>query len=561
MKSVEIETDSATTVGTSGPETTSNTSMDIDPDKDGYFDIQLQTEIDILFVMDNSASMAEEQRVLSRDIGALLDVLDAKGADVHMGFTTTDMGNPRCATSDTGLLQLQSCRDRLELDFYRQTQGGDLLFDGRFACEDYCTQETHLKLSVGVWPSESGKNDGAIQRKWIDWAGGETNLPAATSLEEAFRCYAPQGINGCGFESQLEAMYTAILQNDIQGSDNYGFLRDSAALSVIVVTDEYDCSHNPAYNEIFTPANKVFWSDMGANAAQNAVCWNAGTKCTGGGPYQCSSANYASDGTEILDPNTALDNAVLYPVQRYIDQVAARDGVVSVIAGVPIGYEQGGDVVYAQATDPDYQIDNGIGPGCTSLNEISVDPFPCWGTGDCPAGSICTENGECGPPGGDPLPPVRMIEWAEAFAIDGARNVYSICADDYTPALTGIADQIGQQLQAACYPDCAADMNSSTPEVDPECEVYVGSEMTPIQPCIDMQGVLFPPPGDTICYGVRGDQDGNQTPSSSDNLSPECAQKGYNLEFFTVQQGVPKPETIEVKCNHSKMKEVDCPLL
>lgn len=376
MNSAEVETETDTSVATvgtttAGPETTTETtsestsgattSVDVDPDKDGYFDIPLQTELDILFVMDNSGSMAEEQRVLSRDIGVLLDTLDAKGADIHMGFTTTDMGNPLCSNAGSGLLKLQSCRDRLELDFFRQSQGGTLIFDGRFACKDYCTPEAHLKLSAGVWPSDSGKNDGEIPRKWIDWSNGATNLPPGTSLTEAFRCFAPQGINGCGFESQLEAMYTAVLQSDLPGTNNYGFLRDSAALSIIVVTDEYDCSYNPAYDEIFTPTNKIFWSDMGANFAQNAVCWNAGTKCTGGGPFQCVAANYASDGTEIPDPNTALETAVLYPVQRYIDQVAARDpeAVVSVLAGVPLGYEQGGDVVYAHDADPGVQVANG----------------------------------------------------------------------------------------------------------------------------------------------------------------------------------------------------------
>ncbi|MGB1014363.1 MAG: hypothetical protein ACPG4T_09550, partial [Nannocystaceae bacterium] len=378
----------------------------------------------------------------------------------------------------------------------------------------------------------------------------------------------------CGFESTLEAVYAALEESQVPDSANYGFLRDSATLAILVVTDEYDCSHNPAFDEIFTPANKTFWTDQGANAAQNAVCWNAGTKCVGEPPFACESADYSSDATEIADPNTALDNAVLFPVARYIDTITVleqskqlaspmNEVLVTLIGGVPIGYENGAEPLYAAGSFDD-MVNNGIGPSCVSLNKIPVDPSPCAQTAECPAGAICNEQGVCSPPNGDPLPAVRMLEWAEALTVNDTPNVFSICSDDYKPALATVADQINEQIQPACYPGCAADFIAETPVVDPQCEVFergVGN-MTPIEPCLELAGELLPPNGESVCYGLRVDVDGTQTPTTTDNMSAACVEQGFNLEFFVVQApGELGPAAIEVKCEHSAMKATDCPLL
>lgn len=544
--------------------------------------ININKDVDILFVIDNSGSMAEEQRTLSENFGAFIGVLEAEdvNANYRIGVTTSDMGNPRCGpTADGGDLLLSSCRgDRLDPDFRRTTQGGDLLFDARFACEDFCSQETHDILAAGTTETESGKDDGKKSRRWIERIEGEYNLPEGVNGLQAFQCFGPQGITGCGFESQLEAMYKALKKAQSTNKDeiNYGFLRDSAILSVVVVTDEADCSYNPAFDDIFTPGNKTFWSDMGANAAQNAVCWNAGTKCSGGGPFQCESADYGADGAE-LDDGSAAESAVLYPVERYKEVVQeiedqkqlldqGQEVLVALIGGVPLGYEEGGDINYVPDQDPDAQIDNGIGPGCTSQNQIMVDPTPCTGTEECPAGSICTDDGTCGPPEGNPLPPVRMVEWAEAFAVDGARNIYSICSEDYTSALNAIANRIRDQIKPACFPGCVADTNRDTPYVDANCALVEENDATgeqnKIPECIDQDGERVPPVGETVCFDYLVDKDGNETPNEDDDMDPECVEKGYNLEFRIVRSASAKAGfSVKANCELSDLREVDCPTL
>lgn len=50
---------------------------------------------DVLLIVDNSGSMAEEQALLSRDATALADAIAALGGDIHVGVTTTDADDPR----------------------------------------------------------------------------------------------------------------------------------------------------------------------------------------------------------------------------------------------------------------------------------------------------------------------------------------------------------------------------------------------------------------------------------------------------------------------------------
>ena len=77
---------------------------------------------------------------------------------------------------------------------------------------------------------------------------------------EALSCIAPQGIDGCGFESPLEAMAQALNPDAAWNTAERPFLRPGGVLAIVILTDEVDCSHNPAHDAIFT-TNKVFWHD------------------------------------------------------------------------------------------------------------------------------------------------------------------------------------------------------------------------------------------------------------------------------------------------------------
>ncbi len=58
------------------------------------FQQNVQPVLDILLVVDNSCSMAEEQAALAHSFGLLLDTLTGNNVDFHIGVTTTDLDAP-----------------------------------------------------------------------------------------------------------------------------------------------------------------------------------------------------------------------------------------------------------------------------------------------------------------------------------------------------------------------------------------------------------------------------------------------------------------------------------
>ncbi len=512
--------------------------------------IQVNKDVDILFVIDNSGSMSEEQAVLAANIGAFIDVLEAPDvrANYRIGVTTTDNGNPWCpagtTTPEGGKLVLSSCKTRLQ-DFLFS----DTIDVQDLACNDICTLS---EAELEILPTQTDVDPNEVPRPWLENIEGKKNIPAGTSAAEALECFLPQGVNGCGFESPLESMYLALTRAVDSNESNYGFLRASAILAIVIVTDEVDCSHNKDWADIFSQdGNKVFWSDPSDPFPTSAVCWNAGVVCTGDpSSYDaCDPVNKGIDGaTEVSNAN-----AVLHPLSRYLDLVQGlenakkdlnpnQDVIVALIAGVG----SDGSIVYADVDDTDqfFQDSFGIGPGCTSLA------------------------------GGTAVPPVRMRDFTEAFT---TANMFSICEPDYTPALAAIADQLRDQIRPACYAQCVRDTLPMTAILDPLCTLeqsQPGLDAVPILECrrnIDGSYAIDPMTEDytmpseqaNVCYALLVDSN-DLSADPNDDMSPGCADLHFNLEFEIARRpGFPAAggTAISAECSLSDFPNVDCPNL
>ena len=157
--------------------------------------------LDVLFVIDNSSSMTEENRSLVDEFPRMLTRLaGVEGGlpDLHLGVVTPDLGIAPY-TFDT-------C-DR---------DGGD---GGR--------------LHGATCPALGGQAFLSDERG----ADGERIRNYSGTIEDAFRCMADVGSSGCGFEQHLGAMEKAI-----DPAVNPGFLRDDAVLAVVIIADEDDCT-------------------------------------------------------------------------------------------------------------------------------------------------------------------------------------------------------------------------------------------------------------------------------------------------------------------------------
>jgi len=482
-------------------------------------------DVDVLFVVDDTSSMDAEQAKLAAAFEAFLEVLERPEvrANYRIAFTTTDDGNPACqgTTPELGALRLESCRSRPEA------------FGEGQACASSCPEGV---TEIETLPTTI--DDGTAQAKprpWIESSEGRTNLPEGLSPLQALQCASPQGLDGCGFESPLESMWKALERVLTQDDPAYGFVRSHSILSVVHVTDGTDCSLNPQWEAIFLPdANRVFWSDPEAEAPTTAVCWNAGVACEGTSPYEgCHSIDLDIEGYELSDRD-ADERAVLYPLDRYVDQVQELENnkqiitpeqqvILSIIAGVA----SDGSVTYADAVDPQLQLDFGIGPGCDGAD-------------------------------GPAMPPVRLLELADAFQVGDRPNVFSACDDDYSPALVAIAEGIAEEIRPACVPACVADEDPETDELDPGCTI------TQESPRGDgsFEEIILPE-----CEANRAVPEGYDTcyvPLVGDARSELCTDVGFNLELeFVHREGKPFPGGTAVKtdCKLSKDKETDCPEL
>lgn len=499
---------------TNPPDTTADTGTG--PTPDGPVAVTTNTDVDLLFVVDNSASMAGAQQTLATAIPQLVDAFETAGINYRIGITTTDNGNPWCAgtTPEGGSLVLSSCRSRLS-EFDNPVGTSE-----QAACLDVCPLET-----LDVIPTTTASDPSPTPRPWIEVTGGVSNI-ANASPTEALACALPQGVAGCGFEQPLESAYRALLRTNDDNDPGFGFLRASAVLGVVVITDEADCSHSLDHETIFLPeGDRTFWSDPAAGAPTSAVCWNAGVACSGS---SCNSVNLDEVGN-MTDP----DNAVMRPVSRYVEllqefedqkqQIVPDQQVVFAVIG---GVGSDGSVTYADGSDPQYLEDYGIGPGCTSADL------------------------------GAAVPPVRMREVAEAMLVGDEQSLFSVCAADYGNYVAAVANLLRSQVRPACVPVCVADTDPTTQALEEQC-VVVLEEPAP-------DGTLIETTLAQCSGGVPAGEDHCWTPLTGDERSDACADEGWNLELrFEHAPGASFAPGAQVtaECALSASKNVDCPEL
>jgi hypothetical protein len=501
-------------------------------------------DVDILFVIDNSESMGSAQAILANSFGAFIESLEADDLEYRIGITTTDKGNASCSgtTIEGGNLVMSSCKDRID-DFGFDDRRADA---SDIACNDICKLDAQ---ALEILPTTIEQELEAAPRPWLERINGQQNLPASTDMAEAFKCFGPQGIDGCGFESPLESMYLGLLRAQASSEASYGFLRYGATLAVIFVTDEADCSYNKAFSEVFDPdGDKLFWSDPTLPHPTSALCWNAGVSCSGdpSGYDSCDAVNKDVFGNEGVSD----EDAVLHPMSRYLGRLErlenewSQEIKVALIGGVGTD----GVPIYRDVTDTDpaFQTSYGIGPGCEAAHPNDPDGVM------------------------QAVPPVRLRELVDAFT---PGHMYSICEPDYSDALTAIAESLGPQIIPTCYTRCVADSDPSTLALDPECTVTQDppgdADEVPIPECMrgETEGYAIDSEGDYVmprehvdaCYAMLTDSE-DATATTSDDMSGFCADRHYNLELV-IERRLPAAAGTAVTaiCSLADFPDVECP--
>jgi hypothetical protein len=313
--------------------------------------------VDVLFVVDNSSSMGFKQQNLAQAMGAFVTALAAGGMlpSLHVGIISTDVGAfPYQADQCSG-----------------HGDAGDLQNKPRVAG---CQPPMH----------------GARYIEDLRLANGGRMKNYDGELADEINCLAELGEKGCGFEQPLESMRLAL-----SSSANSGFLRADAALAVVIVSDEDDCSARDT--ALFDP-----------NPALDNINSTLGFM----GSYRCTEFGVLCDSAVL--PRTAgsytscvpRGDSYLYGPQFYVDYLRGlRPGarlIVGVLAGrpKPFAVQLGG--LYGDTPT--------LVHSCESAGYLPADPA------------------------------VRLAAFAAAFGDHG--TFQEMCTDDYRPALTAIGTAI-----------------------------------------------------------------------------------------------------------------------
>jgi hypothetical protein len=165
---------------------------------------QQNTKIDVLWVIDNSGSMASSQANLANNFPAFIHNFTEKAYDFQVAVTTT---------------QAYLAND-IWAPYYNSTPTPSF-YEGQ-------AQDMIAKFRDGEGSNHSGFFI-------LD--------PSTPDLAANFVINATQGTNGSGDERSLQSMETALLS-----PHNEGFVRDGAFLAVIILTDEDDFSNDTTHH-------------------------------------------------------------------------------------------------------------------------------------------------------------------------------------------------------------------------------------------------------------------------------------------------------------------------
>jgi hypothetical protein len=226
------------------------------------FDVSLNADLDILFVVDDSNSMTREQDEIVENFHRMIDVLEGLPTglpNLHLGVVSTDVGGG-------------------EISGPPPYPAGVLRNQPRISG---CTPP------AGRFIEDVALPDGTRRRNY------------SGSLADTFACIAKLGDDGSGFEQPLEAMRLAL---DPATTDNTGFLREGSLLAVVILSDEDDCS-------VFDDG--LFAESKATLGPYNIRCFAHGVTCDDGTPPTQVGPRTACESNE--------ESEYIEPVSKYVD--------------------------------------------------------------------------------------------------------------------------------------------------------------------------------------------------------------------------------------------------
>jgi hypothetical protein len=373
-----------------GGDADASTDADTDSDSDTGCVTGTYDGVDLLIMMDNSGGMGGVQALLAEGMLSIADAL----LNGETAYDAIDAMRVAVVTSNMGVSYGE---DRDIPD------DGDVppsLLQVSAHCEGNGDDGDFQPIQVASFEIDGGTIDCAgLAGSYAETSAEAPNADFAVKTA----CLTQQGTAGCGWEQQLQSAAVALGREDQQW-----FLVPSHVLAVLIVTDEEDCS--------MLDAPGLFATDEFQDATRlNIACW-----------ADSDQESY------LFTPE--------YFYERYTSAKGEADAVVfAAITGVPSAEEDPEGAAACEGRG------DAIG-GCLDQEGMQRVPYENNSSGSAiwlfePA---CTRT--------DVMiaePGVRYVELASGLF--GAQGyVSSICNPDWTPAMTDIAELIGERIEEAC---------------------------------------------------------------------------------------------------------------
>jgi hypothetical protein len=472
--------------------------------------ISLSADIDILFVIDNSKSTGDKQQIFDNNFPNFINALNnfpaSSGSgtalpNLHIGVvdTTVDIGQsgyagcPSPDSGDNGLLQNTA-----------RVAG--------------CTPPSGLYISDIALP-------GGTRMTNYGGAGSATDL----GLE--LQCIGEVGTSGCGFEAQLEAMHRAL---DGTRPENAGFIRPSAYLAVIFLTDEDDAS---------TMNSSVFQGMLTSDfPVQPLYAYKCDTAISASNPGTYTNCTVNTTSMYLQDPSfySSFLSGFKDPSQL----------VVAVIAGPPPGLATN-DSPPQGCTNTCAPTGGGTGtsPCCGAMNNTIYTGglnIPGGGTQMLALENSCsaTINGNAA----IARPGVRLASFLSNFGADRGR-FYTVCQSDYSAALA----DIGATLFNAVSPCLEGPIDTTNASNNTVGYTQLQCTVTDVQsPGTSAEMQTLVPPCTMDGSGSNQVDPGNKFPcwydQNNTTLCPTSGTSGWSITVDRNGATAPTGTTTQVQC-------------
>ncbi|WP_437902428.1 hypothetical protein WME95_27925 [Sorangium sp. So ce327] len=320
-------------------------------------------KVDLLFVVDNSGSMADKQELMRFVLADFVDGMTNPFCVDPTGAAPPFQPSSGLSACPAGTLRVRTPVQDMHIGVISSSLGGH----GSGACQA-ATSASNVDMAHLLARSNESSNENDLptyqDKGFLVWDPTGSHVPAGDSdpaalAEKLSDIVQGVGQAGCGFEAPLESFYRFLVDPDpyetigVSSSDDIAvtgldttllaqrkaFLRPDSLLLIVMLSDENDCSIREEGKNYLV-----------AETGQNFRLWRPRTECaTDPNSPCCTSCAQQQDGCPVDPACTAPDGTVarltaaedpvnsrcwdqkrrfgidfLYPIERYTRALTER---------------------------------------------------------------------------------------------------------------------------------------------------------------------------------------------------------------------------------------------